>query len=178
MPLAANSEPVFLRALDVSDVERTTRWHNERELYQTLVNPFRFVSASAEQAWICGKAEYSTKEINLAVCVRETGQHVGSITLRNIDWVARHGELGLLIGEAAARGKGFGRSAVRQLLDHAFSDLGLQRIYLYVLEANAPAIKVYESCGFVLEGRLRRHAFKDGALRDLLVMGLCRGDAR
>ena len=170
-------QPVYLRALEPADVERTLRWHNDAELYQTLVGPFRFVSREAEEKWLTEKLQYSTTEVNLAVCVRESAQHIGIITLRNIDPVARHGELGLFIGEPSARGKGYGRSAVRQLLDHAFNDLGLQRVYLFVLEENAVARKVYQDCGFELEGQLRRHAFKGGAWRNLLVMGICSGDA-
>ena len=174
----AGTEPVYLRALEPSDLHRTLRWHNDPELYQTLQGVFRFVSEQAEEKWLAEKAQYSTTEVNLAVCVRESGQHVGIISLRNIEPVARHGELALFIGEASARGKGYGRSAVRQLLDHAFNDLGLQRVFLYVLEENAVARKVYQDCGFELEGHLRRHAFKDGTWKDVLVMGICSGDAR
>lgn len=173
-----DTEPIYFRALEPSDLHRTLRWHNDPELYQTLVGAFRFVSEQAEEKWLADKAQYSTTEVNLAVCVRESGQHVGIISLRNIDPVARHGELALFIGEPAARGKGYGRSAVRQLLSHAFDDLGLQRVFLYVLEENAPARKVYQDCGFEFEGHLRRHAFKDGTWKDVLVMGICSGEVR
>jgi diamine N-acetyltransferase len=49
-------------------------------------------------------------------------------------------------------------------------------LHLLVLEDNKPAIKVYEKCGFVVEGRLRRHVFKNGKFKDVLFMGLCAGD--
>jgi RimJ/RimL family protein N-acetyltransferase len=60
------------------------------------------------------------------------------------------------------------------LTKHAFEDLGLMRIYLHTLASNSAAIAMYEKCGFVTEGRLKRHAFKKGVFEDMLVMGLCR----
>lgn len=40
--------------------------------------------------------------------------------------------------------------------------MGLHRIYLTVLADNIAAIKLYEKCGFVLEGELRDHLFLNG----------------
>jgi RimJ/RimL family protein N-acetyltransferase len=79
----------------------------------------------------------------------------------------------MFIGEAAQRGKGYGASALRQLIAHAFQTMGLRRLYLHVLADNAAAIGLYEHCGFKAEGRLKRHAFKLGRYQDVLVMGLC-----
>lgn len=38
------------------------------------------------------------------------------------------------------------------------------------------AIRAYETCGFVVEGRRRNHDFKQGRFRDLIFMGLCVDD--
>ena len=62
------------------------------------------------------------------------------------------------------------------LINYAFQDLGLLRLYLFVLEDNTPAMRVYEKCGFIVEGKLRRHAFKEGKFKDVLVMGICASD--
>ena len=51
--------------------------------------------------------------------------------------------------------------------------MGLSRVYLHVLEENQRAVKVYEKCGFVVEGKLRRHAYKRRLYKDVLVMGVC-----
>jgi len=177
------TEPVFLRALEMADLDRTLRWHNDPVLYETLGGAFRPVSRAVEREWLRRKRAPTAQEINLAVCAAKGRRHVGNIYLRNLDWVARYGELHLFIGDRSDRGKGYGRSAVRQMADLAFRTLGLRRLYLRVLADNAAAIKTYEKCGFVVEGRLRRHAFKGGRFKDMLVMGLCapperQGDGR
>jgi RimJ/RimL family protein N-acetyltransferase len=165
---------VFLRSLEEADLERTHLWHNDPELYSSLINPFRFVSKTAELEWLRRKAGYSGSEVNCAICLRTNGEHIGNISLAEIDWVSRKAELGIFIGSSAHHGKGYGKEAVRQLLSYAFFDLNLNRVSLEVLADNAAAIKSYEKCGFTVEGRLKGHVFKKGAYKDVLLMGICR----
>ncbi len=169
-------EDVYLRALEVSDLDRTWKWHNDPQLYAMLVSPFRYVSRAAEEDWIRHKTTYSLTEIQLAICLKQDDQHIGDIHLTNIDWVARHACTGIFIGAAEHWSKGYGRQALHLLLDHAFRDLGLRRLYLTVLEDNQRAIRAYEECGFVIEGTLRQHAYKRGQFRNLLFMGICVDD--
>jgi RimJ/RimL family protein N-acetyltransferase len=171
-------EELYLRALEASDLERTWQWHNDPSLYELLVSPFRYVSRAAEEEWLRQKTAYSRTEIQLAICLKQGDVHIGNIHLTNIDWVARHACLGIFIGVPEHRSKGYGPQALRLLLRHAFRDLGLQRVYLTVLADNPQAIRAYEKCGLVVEGRLRRHAYKQGQFQDLVFMGICADDLR
>jgi RimJ/RimL family protein N-acetyltransferase len=169
-------ENVYLRSLELSDLERTWKWHNDPALYEMLVSPFRYVSLVAEEEWLRQKLAYSQSEFQLAICMKETDQHIGDIHLRNIDWISRHAEVGIFIAEVEHWSKGYGQEAMGLILRHAFNDLGLQRVYLTVLDDNHRAISAYEKCGFVVEGRLRHHVYKRGQFKDLIFMGICVGD--
>jgi len=169
-------EDVYLRALEPSDLDRTWKWHNDQELYATLVRPFRYASRAAEEEWIRCKAAYSQTEIQLAIGLKQGDQHIGNTSLTDIDWVARHAGVGIFLGDAKYQSKDYGQQAMRRRRRHAFRDLGLHRVYLVVLDGNAHAIRLYEKCGFVVEGRLRRHAYKRGQFRDLIFMGICADD--
>ncbi len=171
-------DDVYLRALEPSDLERTRKWHNDPTLYEMLVSPFRYVSAAAEEEWLRRKTAYSQTEIQLAICLRAGDRHIGNVHLTEVEWVARHACVGIFIGEEPYRSQGYGRQALRLLLRHAFGDLGLRRVYLTVLADNHRARRVYEQCGFTVEGRLRRHAYKRGQFRDLIFMGLCVDDRK
>jgi RimJ/RimL family protein N-acetyltransferase len=164
---------VYLRALESADLERCHKWHNDPALYRSLIGPFRYVSPTVEADWLNEAQRISQRQINLAICLEETSEHIGNIYLREIDWIARHAELHVLIGQPKWRGQGFGREAAGLLLKHAFDDLGLHRVYLFVLADNLSAINMYAACGFVQEGLLRDHAFKNGSFRDVIVMGKC-----
>jgi len=164
---------VYLRALSQDDLDRVLQWHNDPELYASLGGHFRYVSREAEAEWMRRRVQ-APDEVNLAICLSDPAEHIGNIYLRNIDWVARNAELHIFIASPAHRGKGHGASAVALMVKHAFEDLSLMRLYLQTLASNSAAIKSYEKCGFVTEGRLRRHAFKSGKFEDMLFMGLCR----
>jgi diamine N-acetyltransferase len=171
--MAGSSEGIFLRPLSQDDLDRVLAWHSDRDLYSTLAGHFRYVSREAEAEWFRQRLS-ARDEVNLAVCLAKGGEHIGNIYLRNIDWVHRNAELHIFLADKKHRGKGYGTEAVRLLTKHAFEELGLIRVYLHTLASNAAAIKSYEKCGFVIEGRLRRHAFKNGAFEDMILMGLCR----
>lgn len=163
---------VYLRPLELGDLDRTFRWHSDPGLYEMLVSPFRYVSRISEEEWLRKKMQFSNAEIQLAICLKDGNQHIGNIHLRNVDWVSRTAETGVFIGEAENWSKGYGREAMRLILRHAFNDLGLQRVWLTVFADNQRAIRSYEKCGFVVEGTLRKHAFKCGELKDLVYMGI------
>lgn len=167
-------EPVYLRALEIEDLERTNKWHNDVSLYRTLGSHFRFVSRSAEEAWLKQKCAFSKNEVNLAICLKDTNEHIGNIYLRDIDWISRRGTLHIFIGDKENRGKEYGQSAIRQLISYAFDELNLQKISLTILADNDVARHTYEKCGFTVEGTLKRHVYKNGQFKDIICMGLCR----
>src|SRR6266511_1340668 len=115
-----STQPVYLLALEFTDLERTLAWHNDRALYATLASPFRFVSRATEEEWLRQAQAASPQQINLAICLTAPEEHIGNIYLRDIDWVARRAELHIFIGDPRQRGKGYGRAAVRLLIDYAF----------------------------------------------------------
>ncbi|TCQ03315.1 acetyltransferase (GNAT) family protein [Rhizobium sp. PP-F2F-G36] len=68
--------------------------------------------------------------------------------------------------------KGLGSEAILLLIRYAFADLQLHRIGIRVLAYNQRAIRAYEKCGFVVEGREREAAFVNDAWHDDVMMGL------
>lgn len=99
------------------------------------------------------------------------GVLAGLVQLVNIDAVARSAELRIRIGRDHW-GRGHGRRAVGELLKYGFRTHNLNRIYLYVMDFNLPAIKIYEKNGFCREGVLRQACFADGHYHDLWIMGI------
>jgi L-phenylalanine/L-methionine N-acetyltransferase len=71
----------------------------------------------------------------------------------------------------AYQGRGAGRALMNTCLDFADRWANYSRIDLTVHADNARAIKLYESLGFVTEGRHREYSFREGGYVDALFMG-------
>lgn len=143
---------VRLVPLGRSHLERTLAWANAPELMR-LMDRQRLVSAEEHETWFTSVVQGG----DCAYFAIETPQaaHVGNVWLWAIDRRHRKAELRVVIGEQAARGQGLGAAAIDELCRHGFEQLGLHRIYAYVLAVNPAARRAFERAGFVLEGTLR-----------------------
>ena len=69
--------------------------------------------------------------------VDENDEYLGTISLKRISFKNWNAEYAV---------------ATQEILQYAFEELGLHKVYLNVLEDNVRAQKLYEKCGFVYEG--------------------------
>ena len=84
----------------------------------------------------------------------------------------RHaGSLGMSVAEAW-RGRGVGRRMLQWVIDEAHGWPGFCRIELECVAWNAPAIGLYESLGFKIEGRMVKAINLRGKPEDMLLMAL------
>lgn len=72
------------------------------------------------------------------------------------------------------QGKGVGTALMAACVDLADNWLNLTRLELEVYSDNEAAIHLYERFGFQYEGKMRRHAFRDGEYVDSNMMGRLR----
>lgn len=93
-----------------------------------------------------------------------------------IDERHRTALLGITIGDPAYGGRGYGREAVRPLLDDAFRLRNLRRVWLRIHADNGRAIAAYRTAGFVEEGRPREHVWSNGRDVDVVQMGVPRAE--
>jgi RimJ/RimL family protein N-acetyltransferase len=81
------------------------------------------------------------------------------------------GELGVSVARAW-RGQGVGRALMESAIAAARTSPELARLSLRVFSSNAPALRLYESLGFKVEGRRPGHLRVRGREDDLILMGL------
>lgn len=169
-------ERIVLRALARADLERLWQFNNdvEVELAGGGDPPLPQSSERLQAEFDAAAGQGGRDGTNFAV--EADGRFIGHCALFNFDDVARTCELGITIGDKAYWGRGYGREAVRLLLHYAFRLRNVRRVHLSVNGNNTRAIRAYEACGFVVEGRLRQHAWHDGGYVDLLQMGLLRAE--
>lgn len=97
-------------------------------------------------------------EESYAVVLKETGEVIGSIGLRqNSDLASGSGEreLGYWLG-VPFWGKGYMPEAAKAVLRHAFEDLGLETVWCGYYEGNAQSKRVQEKLGFTFQWKTQR----------------------
>ena len=110
----------------------------------------------------------------LGVFDNASDRHIGNITLSQIDWVQRRAFLGYLIGEKDFVGQGIASTACLMIMQYGFNKLNLDRIWTTISVNHAASKRVAEKVGLKEEGILRKHQMRDGARRDVNVLGALR----
>jgi RimJ/RimL family protein N-acetyltransferase len=169
-------EKVILRSIRRDDLPRLCEFNNDVEVElagggdppmpQSLERLFAEYESAASKGGRDG----------MTFAIEADEKFIGQCALFNVQEPGQTCELGIAIGDKSYWGKGYGRDAVRVLLDYAFRLRGMRRVYLTVSGNNARAIKAYLACGFAEEGRLRKHVWSNGDYIDLVYMGILRDE--
>ncbi|MFD1561833.1 GNAT family N-acetyltransferase [Paraburkholderia silviterrae] len=106
----------------------------------------------------------------ITICAEVDGRVVGQSHLEIAKPRRSHcASLGFAVHDAYQR-RGVGSALMAAMLECADHSLGLRRVELEVFADNAAAIALYRKFGFVVEGRSRGAATRDGLLADTLHM--------
>lgn len=70
------------------------------------------------------------------------------------------------------RRQGYATEAFKILLRFLFNELGLNRIWLLVLDYNKRALTLYKKLGFRIEGKQREAIFRNNKFNDYIMMSI------
>lgn len=170
----------------------TDRWRNERvELFllepehataeyvswlnDPLVSRYlesRFATHDLESTReFVRKAREDAGVLFLGIRSRENGRHVGNIKLAPIDLRHGLGEIGIIVGDRGAWGKGVAPAAIEALCDIARCELSLRKLTAGCYASNGGSARAFQKAGFSVEGRRPAHFLLDGQPEDLVLLG-------
>lgn len=162
---------VVLRPADVHDFEQLYAWSVSPSVHEwterALPVPFSVYRESVQRSLTTG-LRY--------LFVIETTDEPRRIGVTTLSLEGSSASLFMAIYPQSDRGRGYGKDAVRTIVDAAFRCLPIERIQAQSFTENERAARVLTSQGFVREGQLRRTTFYDGDYRDMIVFGLTRPD--
>ena len=122
------------------------------------------------EVWRKRMAEPEEGRYNLVAVVKdEVVGHLGLGTEPNRPRRKHVGEIGMSVHDGF-QGQGVGTALLEAAVDMADNWLNLLRLELTVFVDNEPAVRLYQKCGFAIEGTLRRHSFRAGQYVDVYYM--------
>lgn len=165
-----------LRELERKDLTIINSWRNDYELIEQLGAPFRYINLEVDQKWFDCYMSNRGNQVRCAIVEENKDDILGLVSLVSVNQMNQTAELHIMIGDKENQGKGIGSFAVKEMLNHAFFNMNLNRVELTVIENNKRAIHLYEKNGFVYEGRKRKARYKGGKFMDMLMYAVLRDD--
>ncbi len=161
---------IYLRALSKSDIPVWHDWFNDPIATQYM-NKGIFPNTEFNQEEYFSYLAKSENDIQLVIALKEDDSLVGLVGIHKIDWIHRHGEISIVIGEKKQWGKGIATEAISLLTRHAFIKMNLRRLTAGMPKVNSASKKCFVNNGFIVEGTLRKHFFYNGQYVDVYVVG-------
>lgn len=162
---------VRLVPLSVDHLPHVMTWVNDREVMHYFANRQEPIGEAEERAYI---ASLTASAADRAYSAFAGDEYVGQCSINQIYWPAKNGRLFVVV-RREAQGRGHGPAAVRRLLDIAWGDLGLHKVWLIVRRDNRSAQAMYLKLGFDFEGVLRDEYCVAGRWLDMVRMSIVRG---
>jgi len=166
------SARISFRKMTLEDIPIYHSWRNDLEVMRTTLPVLDLHSYESTADFVTQVILGSPTSKSYLILEKETQKPIGITSLIHIDPKNRNAECIIDIGEKTNWGKGFGREALKLLLDYAFLEMNLHRVSLRVFSFNEKAISLYEKMGFKHEGRSRQAIFREGKWHDIIHMGI------
>ena len=162
----------IVREATLDDAEQVAtfnkRWAGE---YPDIDAPYQPQDIPDAEVWRDIIKRHLERENSNYFVAEADGQIIGILPVHGGLYEADHHacSLGLYI-DKAWRGRGVGRAMMTHAMNWIIAGDVLKRIMLLVYETNIPAIRLYESFGFEVEGRRRKAYFQRERYIDMLLM--------
>lgn len=153
-----------VRSWEPGDVPSLVRHANNRRIWLNLRDRFPHPYTAHDGVAFVRRAREIRPETAFAIEV--DGEAVGGMSFMLQPDVERvSAEIGYWLGEAYW-GRGICTEALGAVTAYAIRQHGLTRIFALPFAHNEASCRVLEKAGYVLEGRLRRSAIKEGQVLD------------
>ncbi|MEJ7609701.1 MAG: GNAT family protein [Ferruginibacter sp.] len=161
-----------LRPWSMNDLASLVKYANNKNIAQFMSDVFPHpYTTEAGRAFI----QFACKDEPVHIfAIEVNGEAAGGIGIHpQGDIQQKNAELGYWLAEPYW-GKGIITKAISEIIEFAFRNYDINRVFARPFGNNIGSQKVLEKAGFVLEGRFENTFIKNGTLQDELVYAVRR----
>jgi UDP-4-amino-4,6-dideoxy-N-acetyl-beta-L-altrosamine N-acetyltransferase len=159
---------VTLRPLNAQDQDRLLAWRNAPEVAAYMYSDHP-ITPDEHARWFAAIAGDKRRDYRI---IEVDGAPVGLANFYDIDRAQGRAAWAFYLADPAVRGRGVGAYVEYLMIERAFGELGLRKLWCEVLASNAAVWKLHAKFGFQQEARLRAHVVKNGEPQDVIGLGL------
>jgi len=119
-----------------------------------------------------GLTMYDVSFRHFQMTEKNTGHFIGKCGFHTWRQSLFRAEIGYGIAADAHKGKGYMKEALKAVVAHGFEEMGLRRAEALTAPNNEPSNRLLKSLGFIPEGTLREHYFKNNKAEDSVCYSL------
>lgn len=168
-------QKITVKRLEQDDLAIRVCWFNNLSIYQQM-NVAVPLSLADTKKWFSNTLlNMSRRDFSFWWQKDCESTLVAMGGLVDISYQHGHAELYIVV-DPDQTGQGIGQKSIQWLCNFGFVNLGLHRIYLFTVENNHAARRLYERLGFVDEGVWRKHIFHQGKHIDRHAQAILRSE--
>lgn len=159
---------ISIRKFTADDIENKVKWINDPQ-NNTYLHYDLPLECEKTALWFEKNKDRTDR---YDAVIEADGVPVGLIGLLGIEQRNKKAEYYVALGEGEYKGKGVASMATELLLEYAFSELELNKVYLYTERENVSAQRLFERMGFRREGLLIEDIIYNGRKVDRFYYGI------
>ena len=160
-----------LASLDLECQMRIRELRNEESIRKWMYSD-HVISPNEHLSWIDGIKKDQSQAV--FVVTTEDNEHVGVVSLNNIDKIHQKADWAYYLSEAS-RG-GLGAAIEYFFIQFAFSSFGIYKLNCEVIEGNDAVVKLHKKFCFTQEGVKRSNIVKFGVRKNVYLLGLTKDE--
>jgi ribosomal-protein-alanine N-acetyltransferase len=167
------TQHLILRPFEISDADTVQELAGDIHIADTTLNiPHPYEDGMAEVFIAEVKQRYEDEvSFESAIELTTLNRLIGAIGLINISKRYQTAELGYWIGKPYWN-KGYGSQAAEKIVEFAFSNLGLHKVYACHFKRNKASARLMQKIGMKYEGTFKEHVRKWGLFEDLVYRAI------
>lgn len=162
---------LIVRNASFADLDTFAEWESRDDVIEhfcldrkrdldTLTDDFHAVTHDDSRKW-------------LTIMLKNSRKPIGRVGINNIDPINNSMNLKIIyIGDAENRGKGYGREALRAVLEYSFFEMDLHRVVIDHFLDDVVSEHLYDSIGFRKEGVMKSAGRKGDEYFDLQMRAI------
>lgn len=168
------TDRIRLRGVEETDFEYFFKWELDSESARMDDEIWYPTSSASRREWVQSQTKLTGADDEFRfTIVTHDNIVLGTLNTHTINRRCGTFMYGVYIAPEQ-RKKGYASEAIKLTLRYYFHERRYQKVNAEVYAFNAASIQLHEQFGFMLEGRLRRMVYTNGAYHDALIYGMTR----
>ena len=130
-----------------ADFDKVLAWENDPENWRVSHTTEPFSKEAIQQFVITPQDIYSSGQLRLIVCRRDTNAAIGAVDLFEFDGMNQSAGVGVLI-EPTERNQGYALESLELLANYALNEVGIRALFANIHNDNTASIRLFEKAGF------------------------------